>query len=341
MIFVLGGLAGAVFYLPFKRVKNWAWESYWLVYAVFGLVVVPWVARRCDVAERDRRACGRPRPRNWLLLPLRRHVGRRRTHLGTDDPLLGRRPRAGHRLRPVFRRRHAHPADDPRHVSPALTRLPARSRSAACFVSLLGIVLVGGAGMSKESELPDEVKKAAVAEYNFKLGLLVAIFSGLMSSGMNFGLHGGATIEKLACDVDPRDQRHVERHARVGCGARGRIRGQRRMVPRISTLKNRTAGDYVKGKVPLLGQLLLCRIGRRDLVLAVHLPEDRRAGDGQRLLHRLGGAHGQHDPLQHDPRHCLGRVAEHEPPHPRLLAAGLLFLAASAAISAISGYLKQ
>ena len=42
VIFTLGGLAGAVFYLPFKKVKNWAWESYWLVYAVFGLVVVPW-----------------------------------------------------------------------------------------------------------------------------------------------------------------------------------------------------------------------------------------------------------------------------------------------------------
>ena len=42
LIFTLGGLAGAVFYLPFKKVKNWAWESYWLVYAVVGLIVVPW-----------------------------------------------------------------------------------------------------------------------------------------------------------------------------------------------------------------------------------------------------------------------------------------------------------
>jgi len=42
VIFMLGGLAGAVFYLPFKKVKGWAWESYWLVYAVFGLVLVPW-----------------------------------------------------------------------------------------------------------------------------------------------------------------------------------------------------------------------------------------------------------------------------------------------------------
>ena len=42
-IFTLGGLAGAIFYLPFKKVKNWAWESYWMVYAVAGLVVVPLV----------------------------------------------------------------------------------------------------------------------------------------------------------------------------------------------------------------------------------------------------------------------------------------------------------
>src|SRR5271165_1636174 len=42
LIFVLGGLAGAIFYLPFKKVKDWAWESYWFIYAVFGLVVVPW-----------------------------------------------------------------------------------------------------------------------------------------------------------------------------------------------------------------------------------------------------------------------------------------------------------
>jgi L-rhamnose-H+ transport protein len=59
------------------------------------------------------------------------------------------------------------------------------------LVSLAGIVLVGMAGMSKEKELPEEVKKKSVAEYNFKKGILAALFSGLMSSAMNFGLQGG------------------------------------------------------------------------------------------------------------------------------------------------------
>ena len=59
------------------------------------------------------------------------------------------------------------------------------------------------AGMSKENELPEEEKKKAVAEYNFKKGILVAIFSGLMSSAMNYGLQGGAVIEELAQTVEP------------------------------------------------------------------------------------------------------------------------------------------
>ena len=41
MIFVLGGLAGAVFYMPLKKVKDWAWESFWMIYAVFGLLIIP------------------------------------------------------------------------------------------------------------------------------------------------------------------------------------------------------------------------------------------------------------------------------------------------------------
>ena len=41
---------------------------------------------------------------------------------------------------------------------------------AAALVSVAGIVLVGMAGMSKENELPEEEKKKAVAEFNFKKG---------------------------------------------------------------------------------------------------------------------------------------------------------------------------
>jgi L-rhamnose-H+ transport protein len=69
---------------------------------------------------------------------------------------------------------------------------------AGVAVSIVGIVLVGMAGMSKEGELPEEAKKKAVEEYDFKKGILVAIFSGVASAGLGFGLQGGKAMEELA-----------------------------------------------------------------------------------------------------------------------------------------------
>ena len=37
----LGGFASGSFYIPYKKVKNWAWESYWIVGGLFSWLIVP------------------------------------------------------------------------------------------------------------------------------------------------------------------------------------------------------------------------------------------------------------------------------------------------------------
>jgi len=39
----LGGLASASFYVPYRGVKNWAWETYWLVGGFFSWIIAPWI----------------------------------------------------------------------------------------------------------------------------------------------------------------------------------------------------------------------------------------------------------------------------------------------------------
>ena len=39
----IGGLAAGSFYLPFRKVRKWSWESYWLVGGLFSWFVSPWV----------------------------------------------------------------------------------------------------------------------------------------------------------------------------------------------------------------------------------------------------------------------------------------------------------
>jgi L-rhamnose-H+ transport protein len=123
------------------------------------------------------------------------------------------------------------------------------------LVSLFGIVAVGMAGMSKEKELPEEAKKKAVAEFDFKKGMLVAIFSGLMSAGMGFGLQGGPTLESLAQTTSPMTP--------------ATWRGMPVLVVVLLggftvnflwclflNLKNKTTGDYLKPSTPLLANFV-------------------------------------------------------------------------------------
>src|SRR5579862_3867254 len=39
----LGGLAPASFYVPYRGVKIWAWETYWLVGGFFSWIIAPWL----------------------------------------------------------------------------------------------------------------------------------------------------------------------------------------------------------------------------------------------------------------------------------------------------------
>ena len=279
-IFVLGGLAGAVFYLPFKKVKNWAWESYWLFYAVFGLVVVPWVLalstspnllsvlkaspgsvlkycflcgamwgvggltwglmiRYLGVGLGLAIGCGLCSATGTLVPPILKPILER---------LLGDAPAQG-------------PLGDA--ISSGLASLhgtPAANASLlGVGVSLLGIVLVGMAGMSKENELPEEAKRKAVAEYDFKKGILVAAFSGIMSAGMSFGLQGGGALEQLALTTAPVTSNTWRGMPVLVVVLLGGFTVNFLWCLFLN-LKNGTIGDYTRKDAPLAGNLLFAGI---------------------------------------------------------------------------------
>ena len=39
----LGGLASGSFYVPYRKVKRWSWETYWLVGGIFSWIIAPWL----------------------------------------------------------------------------------------------------------------------------------------------------------------------------------------------------------------------------------------------------------------------------------------------------------
>ena len=191
LVWALGGLAGAVFALPFRGIKGFKYESYWFVYALFGLVLFPLALGFATIPELFDVIGAAPAKTLWMcaLFGALWGVGGlcwglMIRYLGVGLGLAigcGLCSATGTLIPPIVKGEAASLVAD----TGAIVTL------ASVVVSLVGIVFVGLAGKSKEDELPEEVKKASVAEFNFKKGLVVAAIAGIASAGMNFGLQGG------------------------------------------------------------------------------------------------------------------------------------------------------
>ena len=197
-VFLLGGIAAALYLLPFRAVKGWAYETGWLVSVLVGWLVFP-LAFDAAVVPDLLSVIGSDGVGTvvrtvafgalwgvgalcWALMVRYLGVG-----LGLAIG-AGLCAATGTLLPPVFRGEAA---------SLVATR-------GACVVlvgvalSLVGIVLVGAAGRLKEGEMSAEAKAKAVAEYDFSKGIVTALIAGFASAGINFALQGAPSWEAAA-----------------------------------------------------------------------------------------------------------------------------------------------
>ena len=89
LLLVVGGFAAGSFYIPFKKVKNWAWESYWLVNGVFSWIVMPWLIAYLTVPQLMSVLEGIFRQYFVLDISFRCIVGSRGTYVRTIDAVSG------------------------------------------------------------------------------------------------------------------------------------------------------------------------------------------------------------------------------------------------------------
>ena len=198
LIFALGGLAGAVFAVPFRRIRGVAYESYWLVYALAGLLAFPLVLALATCPGTLKVIVGAG-PKTlaqcagfgalWGLGGLTWGLMIRYLGIGLGLAIgCGLCSATGTLIPPLVTGQ----------AGTLVATVGAKIVLGGVLGSLVGIALVGLAGKFKEGELTEEQKKAAVAEFDFRKGMLVALFSGIASAGMNFGLQSGAALEKAA-----------------------------------------------------------------------------------------------------------------------------------------------
>jgi len=197
----LGGLASGSFYVPYRGVKNWAWETYWLVGGFFSWIIAPWILALA--MTRDLSHVLHEAPTSSLLWTYVFGVlwgfggltfGLTMRYLGMSLGMavaLGYTAAFGTLMPPIFRGEFA------TQVLGTRSGLIILCGVAAC---LLGIAFAGAAGVSKEREMSNEQKRASIKEFALKKGLLVATFSGIMSACFAYGLAAGDPIKAITIE---------------------------------------------------------------------------------------------------------------------------------------------
>jgi len=195
----LGGLSSASFYVPYRGIKRWNWEIFWLTGGIFSWVVMPWLMGSILVpdlfgimAEIPLRIVGLCVLFGvmWGFGGLT--YGLTMRYLGLSlgmAVVLGLCTVFGTLIPPLVQGDFA---------AKLLDTLSGRIVLLGLGITVLGICVVALAGAAKDRAQSAEEKAATVAEFDFRKGIFVAIFSGIMSACFAFGLAAGEPVKAIA-----------------------------------------------------------------------------------------------------------------------------------------------
>jgi len=194
----LGGLASGSFYVPFKGVRKIAWETYWLIGGFFSWILVPWFC--ASLLTSDLLTVLSETGTSTLFWCYffgllwgmgNATFGLTMRYLGMSLGMavaLGYCAVFGTLMPPIFRGEF---------VGQVLGTSSGQVILVGVLVCVLGIVIAGLAGMSKEREMSTEQKQAAIKEFSLKKGLIVATISGVLSACFSYGLAAGDPIKEI------------------------------------------------------------------------------------------------------------------------------------------------
>jgi L-rhamnose-H+ transport protein len=198
----IGGFASATNFIPFRGIKRWSWEIYWLIQGVAAWLIAPTLLASIFVPHLfsilHTAYATSPSAIFYALLwgalwgvgGLTFGLAIRYLGIALGYAIaLGLCAAFGTLIPPLF---HGQ--------MPAITReTSGQFILLGVAVCVIGVAVNGAAGHSKENEItPEEKAEAGETDFSFGKGIAVAIFAGIMSSFFAFGLDAGAPIAKLA-----------------------------------------------------------------------------------------------------------------------------------------------
>ena len=198
IIIAIGAFCQSSSYVPINKIKDWSWESYWIVQGLFAWLILPFLGALLAVPEghslfelfTDANAFNVGMTILfgvlWGIGGLTFGLSMRYLGVALGQSIsLGTCAAGGTLLGPVLLNA----------FFPEMGALSSLTFAvlSGVVVTLLGIAIIGVAGMMKAKSLSGE-EQNPVREFNFPKGIAIALLAGVMSGCFNVGLEFGKDI---------------------------------------------------------------------------------------------------------------------------------------------------
>jgi L-rhamnose-H+ transport protein len=264
----IGGFASGSFYIPYKKVKNWSWESYWIIGGLFSWLIVPPIAAWLTIpnfADIIRQTSSSAIAYSylfgllWGIGGLTYGLGVRYLGVSLGSSIIlglcmvfgALIPSLYYDLNPTAGK------DTLSMMTGSKWGLVVLGGLAICVI---GIILCGRAGTLKEREMSsgavtDPHGTIVKTEYKFGLGLFVSIISGILSACFNFGLEAGKPMADVANEMwkaaNPGQGEFLYRNNVIYVVVLWGGLTTNFIWCMILNARNKTFGDYTSKKAPL------------------------------------------------------------------------------------------
>ena len=260
----IGGFSSGSFYMPFKKVKEWAWESYWIVGGFFSWLIVPPIAAYLTIPNFvDIIVTASPTIKAFtFLMGLIWGVGGLTYGLGVrylgmslgNSIILGFCSAFGALVPSIYY--DLYPTEGKISFTDMLSNPGGRLVLAGVLVCLVGIAISGKAGILKEKDFAtgheDKDK-----DFSLVKGLIIAVISGILSSFFNYGIEAGKPMAETAVNYgcNPLFQNNVTYIVLMWGGLTTNF-----IWCMYLNFKNKTFSDYTNTKTPIARNVLFSGI---------------------------------------------------------------------------------
>jgi len=198
LLIAVGAFSSGSFAVPFARIKNWQWETYWMVYSVGAYVIFPLLA--CLIFAPYWWAVIKLTPAGTLLLVFllgaiygigNLSFGLSLRYLGLSLGYalsLGLMLAIGTLIPPIIDGR----------LKVMIESSGGNMLLAGIGVAAIGIAFSAWAGILKDKSLERDKKLGSIGEFDLIKGILAALLVGVTGSAMSLGFEQGLPVVDIA-----------------------------------------------------------------------------------------------------------------------------------------------